>query len=196
MYHLLLLLLLGTIYAQEPDDCSQDDSMSQDEIEDPNGQENYGDMPDTLETTHLNDCLLGKCHNASIEKNKRFGDVCPDKSTCSYQAFNCLKKFAWAVYSCVCRRGNLSSISNVWANNQIRCVAQRACPNQHYAWIGVWKPYDYSYYVNVNGSRLPYSNFACGQYRTHGVWCVAINLSNGLWYSLNCFTSLPFVCTI
>ncbi|XP_073451337.1 bone marrow proteoglycan-like [Aquarana catesbeiana] len=196
MYHLLLLLLLGTIYAQEPDDCSQDDSMSQDEIENPNGQENYCDMPDTLETTHLNDCQLGKCHNASIEINKRFGDVCPDKSTCYYQAFNCLTTFSWAQHSCRCRRGNLSSVSNGWANNQIRCVAQRACSNRYYAWIGVWKPANSCAYINADGSRLTYTNFACGQFRRCGTWCVAMNLSNGLWYTFNCCTSLPFVCTI
>ncbi|XP_040176977.1 proteoglycan 3-like [Rana temporaria] len=196
MYPLLLLLLLGTIYAQEPDDCSQDDSMSQDEIEDPNGQENHCDMPDTLETTPLNDCQLEKCHNVSIQINNIFGDVCPDKSTCRYQAFNCPTTFRRAQHSCRCRRGNLSSVSNGCANNRIRCFVRRSCSNRQYAWIGVWKPANSCAYVNANGSRLTYTNFAPGQYRRCGSWCVAMNLSNGKWYTFNCCTSLAFVCTI
>ncbi|CAI9597463.1 unnamed protein product, partial [Staurois parvus] len=179
MYHLLLLLLLGTIYAQKSDDRSQDDSMPQDEIDDPNGQQNYCDMPDTLETFDFNDCQLGKSHNVSVEVNKKFGDVCPDKSTCHYQAFNSPTSFAWAQHSCKCRRGCLSSVYNAGANNQIRCLAKRACSNQYYVWIGVWKPANSCAYINASGTRLCYTNFAWGQYRTHGTWCVAMNLSNG-----------------
>ncbi|XP_077310774.1 uncharacterized protein LOC143930370 isoform X2 [Lithobates pipiens] len=45
MHHLLLLLLLGTAYAQEPDYFEND----VDELVDPSSQENYNDMPRDLE---------------------------------------------------------------------------------------------------------------------------------------------------
>ncbi|XP_073451327.1 uncharacterized protein [Aquarana catesbeiana] len=46
MLHLLLLLLLGTAYAQEPEDCFENDV---DELVDPSSQENDNDMPKDLE---------------------------------------------------------------------------------------------------------------------------------------------------
>ncbi|KAM5142200.1 bone marrow proteoglycan-like [Mantella aurantiaca] len=193
MYRLLMLLLVGTIYAQEPEDCSQEVSN---EIADLNEQENVCDMPNTLETTSLNKCQQEPCHNVTMKVNNRFGDICLDKSTCYYQAINCPTTYGWAQHFCRCRRGNLSSVHNALVNNQIRCVGRRACTNRHYAWIGVWKPANSCAYINSDGSRLNYSNFACGQRRTHGVWCVAMNLSNGYWYTFNCCIQLPYICRI
>ncbi|XP_018424291.1 PREDICTED: bone marrow proteoglycan [Nanorana parkeri] len=195
MYRLLLLLLVGTIsaHAQEPEDCPQDDSN---EITDLDGVENNCDMPGALETTPLDDSQLEQCDNVTVQVKKGSDHSCPDKSNCYYQAFNCPTTFAWAQHSCRCRSGKLSSVHNLGVNNQIRCVAQRACSNRHYAWIGVWKPGNSCAYVNADGSRVNYSNFASGQRRTYGTWCVAMNLSSGLWYTFNCDTSLPFICTI
>ncbi|XP_072280122.1 proteoglycan 3-like [Pyxicephalus adspersus] len=193
MYCLLLILLVGTLYAQEPENCCQDHSK---ELADSDSQENNCEMNDTLETTSMGNCQLEQCHNVTEEVNKQSGDICPGKSTCHLQAFNCPRGFWWAQRSCKCHRGKLSSVGNSCVNNQVRCVAQRACTNQQYAWIGVWKPGNSCTYKNVDGRGLAYTNFACGQRRTCGVWCVAINLSNGLWYTFNCCTHLPYVCTI
>ncbi|KAM5140475.1 bone marrow proteoglycan-like [Mantella aurantiaca] len=193
MYRLLLLLLVGTNYAQEPEDWSQKDSN---EISEPKGQVNDCDKPDTLETSPLSAHQLKPCHNVTNEVNNVFSEICPDKSTCHYQVVNFPINFFQAKHSCKSRRGNLSSIHNVCANDQIRCVGKRTCANQQYVWIGVSKFVNSCVYRNVDGSALNYSRFACGQCRTVGTWCVAMNLSSGLWYTFNCLTKLPFVCTV
>ncbi|XP_075071557.1 bone marrow proteoglycan-like [Mixophyes fleayi] len=202
MFRLLLLLLVGTIYAQESENYAYgDEGSDQDDIEDtadPGSQDDGSDMSDHLPATDLSHCHLHKCHNATlvIEKGLERAGVCPDKGTCHYQVFNCPRNFWTAQSACRCSRGILSSIHNLWANNQVRCLAQRTCRNQHYAWIGMYKYNTCRGYANVDGSRVDYTNWACGQFRTHGTWCTAINLSNGQWYSLYCSTLLPYVCTI
>ncbi|XP_075071556.1 proteoglycan 3-like [Mixophyes fleayi] len=198
MFRLLLLLLVGTIYAQESENYAYGEERSdQDNTEDtadPGSPDDGSDMSDVLPTTDLSHCHLHKCHNTTLVIAKGLGraGVCPDKGTCHYHVFNCPRIFWTAQYACRCSRGNLSSIHNYWANNQVRYLAQRTCTNHHYAWIGVYKVNSIYGTANVDRSRVDYTNWASGQLTS----CTAINLSNGQWYSLNCNTNLPFICTI
>ncbi|XP_075071555.1 bone marrow proteoglycan-like [Mixophyes fleayi] len=204
MFRLLLLLLVGTIYAQESENYVYGDieeRADQDDIEDtadPGSQDDGSDMSDVLLTSDLSHCQSHECHNATlvIEKGLGHTGACPDKGSCHYRVFNCLRDFWTAQRSCKCRRGNLSSLHNFRANNQVRCLGKRTCRNQHYAWIGMYKANSCRGYANVDGSRLDYTNWAYGQFRRCGTWCTAMNLSNGQWFSLSCNTRLPFVCTI
>ncbi|XP_072281088.1 proteoglycan 3-like [Pyxicephalus adspersus] len=126
MLHLLLLLLLRTVYAEEPGDCYQDDISN--DLVDPSCQEDEDDMPEDLEETHLNFCQLEKSHNISLE----------GEATCHYRLYTHPRRFPGARRFCRCHGGNLCSIHNACVNHQLRTLAQSY--RQQLAWIGVIKP--------------------------------------------------------
>ncbi|XP_075071553.1 galactose-specific lectin nattectin-like [Mixophyes fleayi] len=202
MFRLLLLLLVGTIYAQESENYGDlEERSDQDDIEDttdPGSQDDGSDMSGDLPTSDLSHCQSHKCRNANmvIEQGTGHVDVCPHKGPCFYLAFNWQKDYWSAQRECKSRRGNLSSIHSLWANNQVRRLGKSLCTNQKYAWIGVNKANSGSRYTNVDRSRLDYTNWGKGHPRNQGTWCTAMYLSNGLWVSLNCKTQLSFVCII
>ncbi|XP_073451329.1 proteoglycan 3-like [Aquarana catesbeiana] len=179
MRYLLLLLLLGTAYAQEPGGVEND----ADELVDPSSQEDENDMPDDLEETDLNDCQFEACHNISLEGRS--------EATCHYRLYTRARKFRKALRFCRRHRGNLCSIHNACVNNQMRALAR--CRNQSLVWIGLWKPCRRGY-CNVDGSCVNWANFGCRQRKGKGKWCVALNVATGQWVSLKCRTRLPFIC--
>ncbi|XP_069835424.1 proteoglycan 3-like [Dendropsophus ebraccatus] len=195
MLHLLLLLLAGTILAEECGDCPQDDLQT---AIVPDVKLNKCNLPETLENTPVGDCQMDTCRNVSLDLKcgSEHGNLSPGKATCHMRIFTCPKSFAFARTFCRCHRGRLSSIHSYCANNNVRVAAQRSCANRYgWVWIGVYKPYSYCRYINADGSRLDYTNWACGQPHKCGAWCTALNLANGQWYSISCCYQLPFVCT-
>ncbi|XP_077309974.1 bone marrow proteoglycan-like [Lithobates pipiens] len=179
MRYLLLLLLLGTVYAQEPGGVEND----AEELVDPRSQEDENDMPDDLEETDLNDCQFKTCHNITLEGHS--------EATCHYRLYTSARRFGQARRFCRCHRGNLCSIHNACVNNQMRALAR--CHNQSLVWIGLWKPRCRKYH-HVDGSRVSWANFGCGQRKGRGKWCVALNVATGQWISLRCRTRLSFIC--
>ncbi|XP_075071554.1 bone marrow proteoglycan-like [Mixophyes fleayi] len=203
MFRLLLLLLVGTIYAQESEDYGDlEERYDQDDIEDttdPDSQDDGSDMPGDQPTTDLSQCQMpDECHNANmvVENGVGRADVCPHKGLSYYLVYNWRSNFWTAQRTCRSRRGNLSSIHNYLANNRVKCLGKCVCTNQQYAWIGVYKANTCRRYANVDRSRVDYTNWDKGQFRRWGKWCTAINLSNGKWRSLNCKFRLPFICTV
>ncbi|XP_073446026.1 C-type isolectin Sp-CL4-like [Dendrobates tinctorius] len=200
MLHLLLLLLVGTVFAEKPDDCPQD---HQEEHIVPGISEDKCDMPEVIENTPLSDCKMEKCQNVSLDGTSvelkcgtKLSHKCHSKGTCSYHFSSCPRTFSQAQEYCRCNRGNLSSIHSSCINEYVRRQAQCAFGNQFkYLWIGVYKNCSSSQYINVDGSALDYTNWACGYPQMCGTWCTALNLSDGKWYTFNCCTRLPFVCT-
>ncbi|XP_075071572.1 proteoglycan 3-like [Mixophyes fleayi] len=166
------------------------DQCDLEETADPDCQEDGSDLTDDLLTSDLS-----LCHNATVEKGTGHTDICPDKGTCSFHVFSIRRFFGRAQKICRRHRGTLSSIHSCNANNQVRCLAKRACVNQNLVWIGVRKHRRNCNYINVDRSRLNYTNWACGQRKRCGKWCTALNLSTGKWVSRRCRARLPFVCT-
>ncbi|KAM5141842.1 proteoglycan 3-like [Mantella aurantiaca] len=193
MHRLLLLLLLGLVYAQEPD-CVQNEGG---EPIVPSSQENENDIPhdlmdqeesddlEDMEEIELNDHKLETCHNTSLESHP--------EATCRYRLYTSVRTFTLAQSFCRHKRGNLCSIQNVCVNNQLRRLVQNS--RQQLAWIGVWKPF-FRKYCNVDGSSLSYANFDCKQRKCLGKWCVALQVSTGKWISVSCKRKLPFICRL
>ncbi|XP_040292215.1 bone marrow proteoglycan-like [Bufo bufo] len=198
MWGLLLLLLVGTTFAQGSGDYVQDnsDQLIKAANEDDDNFESF-DTDDYEDEFNDKDLSLGQ-ESVCIKPNfteKAEGVMCPDKGTCGYHIFFSPRRFGKAQKICRCRRGNLSSIHNAGSNNNLLCFLRRTCRNISYVWIGVKKRNSCFPYGNVDGSRLNYTNWACGQNRRHGKWCVAMNVQTGQWFTLKCRTRLPFVCT-
>ncbi|XP_044154772.1 bone marrow proteoglycan-like [Bufo gargarizans] len=198
MWGLLLLLLVGTTFAQESGDYAQDnsDQLIKAANEDDDNFESF-DIDDDEDEFNYKDLSLGQ-ESVCIKPNfteKAEGVMCPDKGTCSHHIFITPNCFGKAQRICRCRRGNLSSIHNAGSNNNLQCFLKKSCRNISYVWIGVWKKNSCFPYGNVDRSRLNYTNWACGENKTHGEWCVAMNVQTGQWFTLKCSTQLPFVCT-
>ncbi|XP_075071558.1 proteoglycan 3-like [Mixophyes fleayi] len=189
MFRLLLLLLVGTIYAQESEAADQGDL---EETADTDCQEDGSDLTDDLLTSDLS-----LCHNATLELDKGTGDsdICADKRRCKYHVFRRKRVFWKAQRSCRRHRGNLCSIHSRVANNRLRCLARRRAANQNLVWIGVWKSKNIRQYKDVDRSRMNYTNWGCRQRKRCGTWCTALNVSTGKWISITCTAHLPFVCT-
>ncbi|XP_056385991.1 bone marrow proteoglycan-like [Hyla sarda] len=195
MLHLLLLLLVGTISAEKSGDCPQEDL---DRSIVPDVKLNKCNMPEILDNTPVGDCPKETYHNVSLDLQcgSKHGNMCPGKATCHIRLFTSPMIFLFAQAYCRCYRGSLSSIHSSCVNNGVRAMAQSSCGNRYgWVWIGVYKPYNSCHYLNADGSRLDYTNWACGNPNRCGAWCTALNLSNGQWYSINCCYTLPFVCT-
>ncbi|KAM5172433.1 proteoglycan 3-like [Mantella aurantiaca] len=190
---LLLLLLLGLVYAQEPD-CFQNEGG---EPVDPSSQENENDMPEDLEDmeetddledveeNELSDHQLETCHNTSLESHS--------EATCRYRLYTSARTFTLAQRLCKKNKGNLCSIQNVCVNNQLRRLVKNS--RRQLAWIGVWKPARGGY-RNIDRSKLSYANFGCAQRKCKGKWCVALQVSTGKWISVSCKSKLPFICRL
>ncbi|XP_063819451.1 bone marrow proteoglycan-like [Pseudophryne corroboree] len=211
MFRLLLLLLVGTIYAQELDayDHSKAETAVHGDLEETAVQGDLeetavqGDLEETVVQEDLEEtaCTDSQEDESDISDDLQTSDqdkchnvgVFPGKGTCSYRVFRRLRKFWRAQHICRCSRGNLSSLHSFGANNQVRCLVKRKCTNLSYAWIGVYKVNNCV--RNVDGSRVNYTNWSCGLNQSTGR-CVAMNLSTGRWVFLPCNTRLPFVCTV
>ncbi|KAM4034921.1 bone marrow proteoglycan-like [Anomaloglossus baeobatrachus] len=200
MLHLVLLLLVGTIFAEKPDDCPQD---HEENTIVPGIKEDKCDMPEIIENSPLDDCQMDRCKNASLDATSvglkcgtKHGDKCRSKGTCAYRIISCPRTFPQAQAFCRCHRGSLSSIHNHCVNSYVRLLAQRTFGNRFgFVWIGVYKNCNSNQYVNADGSRLNYTKWAYGYPKRCGTWCTALNLANGQWYNFNCCYRLPFVCT-
>ncbi|CAI9605791.1 unnamed protein product [Staurois parvus] len=182
MIRLLLLLLLGTVYAQEPEYCFEDDV---DELVNPSSQEDDNDVPEDPEEMDPKDLKLEMSHNTSLE--------CDSEATCHYRLYTRGKSFSKAQTVCKSHKGNLCSIRNSCINSRLRAFVRRY--NQKLAWIGVWKP-SCCGYRNIDGQKLKYTNFARRQRKTLGRWCVALNVATGKWISVSCSKQLPYICKL
>ncbi|XP_040176974.1 bone marrow proteoglycan-like isoform X2 [Rana temporaria] len=217
MLHLLLLLLLGTAYAKEPD-CFENEV---DELVDPSSQENDNDMledpeeaDDFLEDPEEADDLPEDPEEADdlpedpeeaddLPEDPKEADLnemshntlleCDSEATCHFKLYFRGKNFRKAQSVCKRQKGNLCSVQNSCVNNQLTAFARRN--NQKLAWIGVIKPC-LRRYRNVDGTKLNYTNFGFQQCKRKGRWCVALNVANGKWISVKCSKKLPYICRI
>ncbi|XP_068114388.1 bone marrow proteoglycan [Hyperolius riggenbachi] len=195
MVYLLLLLFVGAIYAQEKHDLIQKDDLadhySQDDdnkLQDDLDLQDDLELKDDLEKTPDDDFQLQKPLNATVELMQ--GNSV--EGTCTYTIYTAARNFYAARRFCNCNHGRMASIHSACTNRLVRNLGRSV--NQGYVWIGVWKPRRCRGYRNVDNSRLDYTNFAWGQCRRHGRWCVAMYAGNGLWYSVDCRVRLPFIC--
>ncbi|XP_075705362.1 proteoglycan 3-like [Rhinoderma darwinii] len=200
MLSLLLLLLVGTTFAQESGDYAEEnfDQLIKVTNDEGNNFESFDEANDEKEDECDENGLSLSQESDNIEPDvteKAEDAVCPDKGTCSYHVFFASRTFQRARRICRCRRGNLSSIHSYGTNNFLRRFLRKTCRNISYVWIGVWKRNTCFPYRNIDRSRLDYANWASGQRKSYGRWCVAMNLHTGQWFSLRCRTRLPFLCT-
>ncbi|XP_068114392.1 proteoglycan 3-like [Hyperolius riggenbachi] len=201
MVYLLLLLLVGAIYAQENhiqnddfdelvDSYNQDNNNLKDDLDLKDDLALQDDLylKDDLEKTHDDDFHLQEPLNATVEL-KEGNSV---EGTCTYTIYTAARNFLASRHFCSCNHGSMASIHSTRINTLLRNLGRSV--NSGLAWIGVWKPWLCGGYCNVDRSRLDYTNFARGQRRHYGRWCVAMNTRNGQWYSVNCGVRLPFIC--
>ncbi|XP_075144275.1 snaclec 3-like [Leptodactylus fuscus] len=204
MVHLLLLLLVGTAFAQESGDDTQENfadklmETSQDESD--NMEETFDEAEGENESEDEWDgndlSMLEEYDNLKPDFTENAEDSeCPEKGRCRYHIFLNPKSFLWAWFTCLRRKGNLASIHSSRANLFLARAFRRHVRNSIYVWIGVAKGRKQSRYCNVDGSRLNYSNWSCGNRKRRGLWCVAMNKLTGKWVSLSCHRKLPYVCT-
>lgn len=194
MLGLLLLLLVGTTLAQESGDYAQENAeelMMAANEEDDNIAETFDDAYDEEECDDKDPSLRIE-PDATVEAEDA---DCPDKGKCGFHVFSSPRPFLKAQRTCRCRRGNLASIHNCGKNGYLRELVRKTCTNVTYVWIGVWKRRRCSPYRNVDRSSLNYTNWACGQRKSRGRWCTAMNTQTGQWFSFSCRTRLPFVCS-
>ncbi|KAM4032691.1 C-type lectin BpLec-like [Anomaloglossus baeobatrachus] len=192
MWKLLLLLLVGMIYAQESGDYAQkNNQMIKDKFHGSFEEYKDEDGPDG------EDFSLGQ-DSDRIKPDftvKAEDDACPDKVKCVYQLFTTHKSYNDAEKVCRNWSGHLTSIHHFKSNSFVQGYLMKHIRNNSYVWIGVWKPYANGSYCNIDGRKLDYTNFEYNHQRVKGRWCVAMDISNGLWYSFHCRSQLAFVCT-
>ncbi|KAM4031681.1 bone marrow proteoglycan-like [Anomaloglossus baeobatrachus] len=203
MWRFLLLLLVGTAFAQESGESGDFDQKDDDDqlIKVPNNEvnnvnnESFDEEDDEEE---LDEDLSLSQEIDEIEPDfteKADSAACPDKGTCGYHVFSQPRCFQGARRTCRHRRGNLSTLHSSQANSYLQCFLKRSVRNSSFVWIGVWKNKSCRPYRTIDGSKWNYANWGCNQRKARGRWCVAMCTRSGKWYSFRCKKRLPFVCT-
>ncbi|XP_073537347.1 bone marrow proteoglycan-like [Phyllobates terribilis] len=192
MWKLLLLLLVGTVCAQESGDHDQENNRMikvsdkfHESIEEYNDEK--GSWGEDLSLGQDSDHIKP---NFTVENA-----ACADKGKCVYQLFTTSNCYNDAEKVCRNWSGHLTSIHSFRENSVVQGYLMRYIRNSSYVWIGIWKPNACRPYQNIDGSKWNYSNWESRQQRSSGHWCVAMDISNGMWYSFHCRTRLSFVCT-
>ncbi|XP_056387723.1 galactose-specific lectin nattectin-like [Hyla sarda] len=183
MLRLLLLLLVGTAFAQSGEFKENSDHLSEDAYNEMESDEKDLDL--SLKSDHIKPDFT----------EKAVGDVCPNKGTCVYHVFFTPTQFFAALSVCRKAGGNLSSIHNWHTNYFLQKFLSKGSRNSNFVWIGVWKSNRSSRYWNIDESPLDYTNWQSGRRIVSGQWCTAINIHTGKWWSINCNTQLPFLCS-
>ncbi|XP_069835428.1 regenerating islet-derived protein 3-alpha-like [Dendropsophus ebraccatus] len=192
MLSLLLLLLVGTTFAQESGDFAPENS---DQLTKVVNDEKFHESFDDFYAEEKSDEEDQESDHIEPDFTiKAVDDVCPNRGTCHYHAFLSPKAFFNAQNACRRAGGNLSSIHNR-ATNAFLTTFMKKAANSNFVWIGVWKPSSSSTYWNLDESPLNYTNWQYGKRKTSGQWCTAMNIRTGRWWSVNCNARLPFLCT-
>ncbi|KAM4032690.1 proteoglycan 3-like [Anomaloglossus baeobatrachus] len=197
MWKLLLLLLVGTICAQESGDYEQenDEQLIKVATNEDHFHESFDEFHNEDESGEEDLSLNQESDMEPDFTEKAEYSVCSDNGNCKYHVSQQSSGFHTASTSCRNLSGNLSSVHSFDENSNLQRLLKRSLKNSHYVWIGVWKKGTLSNYRNLDGSDLDYVRWGCGQRKFLGEWCVAMNTNNGQWFSYKCSTQLPFVCT-
>ncbi|XP_069835426.1 proteoglycan 3-like [Dendropsophus ebraccatus] len=195
MLSLLMLLLVGTTFAQESGDFAQESSgqlIKSDNNEDEKFDASFDDVYNEKENDEK-DLPLSHVEPEFIEKP--VDDVSPNKEgTTLYHFFPSPLPFSSAQRVCRSKGGSLTSIRNRKANTRLKRFVWRVSENTNFVWIGVWKRSKRSPYCNIDGRKLGYTNWASGRCRTDGQWCTAMHIHTGRWRSVSCGSRLPYIC--
>ncbi|CAH2321551.1 proteoglycan 3 [Pelobates cultripes] len=177
---LLMLFLVGSVSAQTSGEEAEEDC----------------DAQENTEISLLSEGNSEECQNVSVTLDKTtYPKICPGDEKCHYRFFGQCTTFSRAQRRCRRLHGNVSSIHSLCANNYIARFVR--CINRHvrFVWIGVIRGGCLRRIRNVDGSKIDFTNWACGQPGHNHKLCTAINICNGKWYSFNCNARLPSICT-
>nr|XP_033775705.1 bone marrow proteoglycan [Geotrypetes seraphini] len=185
---ILLLLLLGTVSAQESGekDLEEMDDNKMDSLTD----ENRGTKEEEEE---MNLDCQEKCEENSVVIES--SEICNGSETCSYRIFLCRQTFTQAQDTCKCFRGQLVSIRSSSINRSILRIVKKQNTRSDF-WIGLWKSSRSRNFRWVDGSCTSYQNWADEEPKRSGMRCVNMGRKNGKWHTSRCTERLPFICRI
>ncbi|XP_029431485.1 eosinophil granule major basic protein 1-like [Rhinatrema bivittatum] len=186
----LLLLLLGTISAQESGqgDLEELSDKEMDSLE----RENCTAQCEEEEAAAPTSDCQAECKEDGLPIEGL--ELCSDAKTRRYRMYPCCQTFEQA--QCTCRRngGQLASIHNLCINNQLTVKARSLNIRLPSPWIGAQKACRSRNFAWTDRSGWNYRHWACGEPRICGRKCVTLDRNGGWWHTSQCGTRRPFIC--
>ncbi|KAE9548049.1 hypothetical protein FO519_008739 [Halicephalobus sp. NKZ332] len=119
-------------------------------------------------------------------------------TTVCYSFYSVELAFADAEQTCTDLRGHLASVSNGFVNNFITEQTQKIFKkiNATSFWVGASDLASSGVWAWTDGSPFSYNEWKVGEPNpSQGSDCGQIQMEDGFWVAVNCFSKLPFVCT-